>query len=177
MTIVFKSKKTKKKLYEQIELNTNVSKCLDSDTTTEKNRGRLEIRKVEVFDDLCNIDTQKDWIGLKRIVKVTRKTTILKSKKESIDISYYISSIKLSAKDYNEGIRSHWSIENSLHYVKDVTFKEDESLIHKGNAPEFFSIVRNMAINSFRKLNLDSIRQGIRLFGGKIEELGRLISA
>ena len=85
--------------------------------------------------------------------------------------------IELSAKDYNKGIRSHWSIENSLHYVKDVTFKEDESLICKGNAPEFFSIVRNIAINSFRKLNLDSIRQGIRLFGGKIEELGRLISA
>ena len=44
MTIVFKSKKTKKKLYEQIKFNTNVSKCLDSDTTIEKNRGRLEIR-------------------------------------------------------------------------------------------------------------------------------------
>jgi len=52
----------------------------------------------------------------------------------------------MTAKEYNIGIRNHWSVE-SMHYVKDVTFREDASLIRTGNAPTNFSIIRNITMN------------------------------
>jgi len=62
-----------------------------------------------------------DW-HKRDCVKVTRTTYTLKKELPSIDVSFYISSKKMLASQYNHGIRSHWAIENSLHYVKDVTF-------------------------------------------------------
>jgi len=126
-----------------------------------------------VFDDLYGIDTDNEWKGLKVLIKVTRE--IQKKNHKTEEIAYYISSIKLSAKEFNKGIRLHWSIENSLHYVKDVTFKEDELKIHKGNAPEIFSIVRNFSINAFRKLKVTNFQQGIRLFCGEIKQLAKVL--
>jgi len=65
----------------------------------------------------------------------------------------------------------HWSIENSLHYVKDVTFNEDNIKIKKENAPVIFSLIRNIVINAFRNSQYSSIKKAIRLLGGKIDEL------
>ena len=73
--------------------------------------------------------------------------------------------------EYNKGIRSHWAIENSLHYVKDVTFYEDASRIRTGNAPTNFSIIRNIAINVLRRLNFRSLPQAIRMLSGNIPKL------
>jgi len=80
----------------------------------------------------------------------------------------------LPASSYNKGIRSHWAIENSLHYVKDVTFKEDASLVRTGNAPTNFSIVRNIAINVLRRMDFMNFPQAIRMIGG---DIGRLMEA
>jgi predicted transposase YbfD/YdcC len=134
------------------------------------------MRKVSVYNDLYGIDEEK-FKGIKEIIKVTRTTykSRYSSKKPSVDVSYYISSKNLSAKDYNIGIRKHWLIENSLHYVKDVTFKEDASLIRSGNAPANFSIIRNFAINAFRTANFSNIAQAVRLLGGNIKELVSLL--
>lgn len=161
-------------MFEQIEFNTSVSEPIDTDVTVECNKGRIETREVEVYDDLYGIDTTNDWIGLKVLLKITRKVESKSGKEDKTkEVAYYIcSNDKLSAKEFNYGIRSHWSIENSLHYVKDVTFKEDESKIHKGNAPEIFSIVRNFAINGFRRLKTKNFKSGIRRFCGKIKILG-----
>ena len=136
----------------------------------EINRGRDERREVSVYNDLYGIDTSQ-WVGIKEVIKVER--TVYQPNKEtpSIDTSYYISSTRLQASDYNKGIRSHWAIENSLHYVKDVTFCEDTSRIRTGNAPTNFSIIRNIAINALRRLNFASFPQAIRLVGGNIPKL------
>jgi len=109
-------------------------------------------------------------------VKVTR--TVYKQKqdeKPTIETSYYISSRSISAKVYNQGIRSHWAIENSLHYVKDVTFREDASRIRTGDAPANFSLIRNIAINFLKRLDCISFKQAIRLFGGNIQVLAKLL--
>jgi len=128
---------------------------------------------VTVFDDLYGID-QTQWSGIQEIVKVERTTYTLKKESPSIDISYYISSTQLPASSYNKGIRSHWAIENSLHYVKDVTFGEDASLVRSGNAPTNFSIIRNIAINVLRRMDFISFPQAIRMIGG---DIGRLMEA
>ncbi len=62
-----------------------------------------------------------------------------------------------------------------MHYVKDVTFKEDNSKIITGNAPENYSIIRNIAINIFRENDFDSIASGIRLCCNKIFKLRDMI--
>lgn len=147
---------------------------IDYQETTEPNRDRFEVRGIEVYDDFYNINIKK-WFGIKEIVKVTRTTYFKKNDKCSIETSFYISSKKMSAEEYNHGIRAHWAVENSLHYVKDVTFGEDASLIRTGNAPTNFSIIRNIAINVLRRENFISFPQAIRMLGGDIEKLGRLL--
>jgi len=82
-----------------------------------------------------------------------------------------------NANEFNAGIRSHWAIENSLHWVKDVTFREDASRIRTGHAPENMSIMRNIAINAFRKCDFDNIAQAVRLTSHNIPWLMRILRA
>lgn len=167
---VLQVKKNQKRLLEQVVLNCSVSTAISTNETIEQNRGRDETRRVWVYSDLYGIDITQ-WFGIKQIVKVERVTFSNKKILPSVDISYHISSIETSASQYNKGIRSHWSIENSLHYVKDVTFHEDASRIRTGNAPTNFSIIRNIAINVLRRMNFNSFPQAIRMVGGDIPRL------
>jgi len=80
----------------------------------------------------------------------------------------------MTAKEYNIGIRNHWSVE-SMHYVKDVTFGEDASLIRTGNAPTNFSIIRNITMNILRRENYLNFPQAIRMIGGDIKKLYNLL--
>ena len=123
-----------------------------------------------MYDDLYGIDTTQ-WTGIRQLIKVVRLTYTHNKVLPSLDTSYYISSTECTAKEYNSGIRSHWSIENSLHYVKDVTFCEDASLIRTGNAPTNFSIIRNIAMNLLRRMHFINFPQAIRMVGGDISRL------
>lgn len=72
---------------------------------------------------------------------------------------------------FAKGIRGHWSVENRLHWVKDVIQHEDESGIKKGNGIEALSILKNMAINVSRELGFDSIKGASIHFASNIKEL------
>jgi len=80
----------------------------------------------------------------------------------------------MSAKEYNIGIRAHWSVE-AMHYVKDVTFAEDASLIRTKHAPTNFSIMRNIAMNVLRREKYINFPQAIRMIGGNIKRLCYLL--
>lgn len=114
---------------------------------------------------------------MKSIIKITRRVT--RKDKETEEIAYFISSLapEKMAELFNYGIRSHWAIENSLHYVKDKTFKEDASKISKGYSPENFTVFRNIALNIFRNHGWMNIAQAIRLVPNDIGELWNLILA
>ena len=148
---------------------------IDSDTITEKNRGREETRIAEVYDDLNDIDVK--WAGVRSIIRVCRK--VKRGNNETEEIAYFISSLPPTntAKTFNLGIRSHWAIENSLHYTKDKTFKEDESKIRTGNAPENFSVFRNIVLNIFRHHGWTNMAQAMRLAPNDVGELWNLIIA
>ena len=124
------------------------------------------------------MDNVKNWESIQSVIKIERIVNRGK-KKLTKEISYFISSLSAdnSPSFFSEGIRSHWSIENGLHYVKDVTFKEDASKIRTGNSPENMSLFRNIAINIFRKNRFNNMSQAIRLVSNDIYKIWKLIIA
>ena len=108
---------------------------------------------------------------------IKRKTKV--KTKQTTETAYFISSLPpaTNAKIFYEGIRSHWQIENGLHYVKDVTFKEDQSRIRTGNSPQNKSLIIDIVINIFRKNNYTNMAQAIRLVGNDIKLMWKMIIA
>ncbi len=72
----------------------------------------------------------------------------------SCDRRYYISSLDCTAQVFGMSVRSHWGIENSLHWVLDIAFREDESRIRKGFGPENFAAIRHIALNLLKKIRV-----------------------
>ena len=115
----------------------------------DKGHGRIEIRECWATSEIDWLDSKNNWSGLCSIIKI--KSTRIEKDKESQEIRYYISSLPAQAQKLLLAIRSHWGIENSLHWVLDVTFREDESRIRKKNAPENMAIVRHIVCNLLQK--------------------------
>jgi predicted transposase YbfD/YdcC len=109
-----------------------------------KIRNRLESRKAEVFFYPLLTDYHQ-WGLVKSIIKVTRFRRMFDTKKkvwqESDEVSFYISTIALSAEEFCQAIRQHWHIENKNHYVRDVTLGEDKSRIRIN--PHIFAKLRS----------------------------------
>lgn len=126
-----------------------------------------------VYDNLNNID--RGWKGLQTILQVERKTKTPKKKKVSQETAYYISSLKEDAFEFNRGIRGHWHIENTLHWTKDVVFKEDASKIKAGNAPENLSVIKNWVMAVFRINDYKSMTQAIRGVANDIKLMIKLL--
>lgn len=168
-------KGNQKSLYKQIKENVEKGAPLDIDISYEKNRGRKEMRISKVYNNFDNISTA--WTGLQSIVEIER--LVERNNKETREIAYYISSLSSNtkAKEFNRVIRNHWLIENSLHYVKDKTFKEDDSKIRKGSAPQNLSIIRNVAINIFRKHGYNNMAQAIRLVSDDLRKIYQMMIA
>lgn len=110
-----------------------------------KEHGRIEERKCYVSNDVEFIQNLKNWKNLKSIIMVEnyRET----GDDETRGKRYYISDLELSAEEFLKIIREHWEIENSLHWVLDVHFREDLSLSKKDNAIINFSTVRKFCYN------------------------------
>jgi predicted transposase YbfD/YdcC len=138
----------------------------------EKNRGRIEERQLSVYTDLRGISS--DWKGLKSIIQVERTRKI--KGKESHQTAYFISSLPatIPARVLLEGIRNHWKIE-SYHYIKDVTFKEDQSRVVTRHAPENISIVRTIVINILRNQSEKNIAKSIRTIAHRVKKIWKLI--
>lgn len=172
---IIQVKKNQLKLYQQIEINTwdGADAVSVSEEITRKS-GRTEKRKTLVFDNLTGIS--KEWIGLKRLIRVERMV-ICKSR-TSYETAFYISSLgNDDASKFAGHIRSHWGIENKLHWGKDVSMKEDKSKTAKGNAAENISILRNIAINLFRTNGFSSIKYATQFYANNVNELWRIISS
>ena len=97
---------------------------------------------------------------INRILKVTAKT--IQYGKVTNEVRYYISDLTENAKTFSHIIRSHWKIENSLHYVKDVSFEEDHSRIRTNQAPFIATVLRSIAINLFNINKCNNIKQARR---------------
>ena len=166
-------KKNQPGLYDTIEqIIADKSQQSIACATMEVNKGRTELRNVMVSDGTEAINP--GWKGLQQAVGVHR---MVKDKgKIREEMACFISSQYANAFLYAEGISSHWAIENSLHYVKDVTLKEDASKIAKGNGPHNISSIKNIGLNIFRTNQYTNMAQAIRLVANDINTLMFMIT-
>ena len=96
-----------------------------------------------------------EWPSLRSIGMVKSERRINGS--TTFETRYYISSLQGNATEFSRAVRSHWGIENCVHWVLDVAFREDESRIRKGNGAENFAILRRIALNLLRQENTSKI--------------------
>ena len=115
-------------------------------TKKETNHGRSEIRYHLILSDIKDlIDPDNQWEKLHSIGMI-ESVRIVKGK-TTIETRYYISGLQNNAQKFGESVRSHWGIENRLHWVLDVGFREDDCRIRKDNAPQNFAILRHISLN------------------------------
>lgn len=128
---------------------------LEQDITIDKDHGRLETRRCVVAQELSALGKQAQaWPGLKSVVMVESTREFINGRdkgKSSTEWRYYISSHQLNASEFNRKVRAHWSIENSCHWVLDMTFDEDDCRIRVGHGTQNFAILRRIALNLLKQ--------------------------
>ena len=125
-----------------------------------KGHGRIEIRRCWAVSDPLAFDyirNYQGWADLRTIIRVQRERRL--QEQQAQETSYYISSLPPDAQHLLHAIRRHWSIENSFHWVLDVTFGVDKSRIRMGNAPQNMAVLRHLALNIIKR---DTSKGGIK---------------
>jgi predicted transposase YbfD/YdcC len=143
--------------------------------TTDGDHGRIEERTYRVIGMPRLFTKKHDWAGLSSLVEVSSKREVkgdIQTEKR-----YYISSLPKDAKKLGKVIRSHWAIENTLHWIMDVSFHDDESRIRKGFAPENMAVIKHAALNLLQKNKgkRDSIKQLRKIAGWDNERLYQIL--
>ena len=171
---VIQAKGNQKTLYQEIQRVMREELPLDTFQIEEKGHGRHSLWSVSVFSAF-NSPKIKEWKGLKRFIHVHKEvfyTDIHAKKRFTNNDRLYISSVLSSdAEFFHNGIRNHWSIENKLHWVKDVIHNEDNNRMNTKNGPINQSIVSTIAINIHRKNGNSSITDSQIKFGANVKEL------
>ena len=128
---------------------------LKEDVTIDKGHGRIETRRCVVAHDLSAMgDAAEDWANLRSAVMIESTREMINGKdkgQSSTEWRYYISSLQDSAGEFNAKVRAHWSIENSCHWVLDMSFSEDDCRIRVRNGAQNFAILRRIALNLIKK--------------------------
>ncbi len=121
-------------------------------TTIEDDHGRQESRTVRVLPAAAHLSdfTLGAWLGLLSLVMVIRVVTCKATGVVSTEVAYYISSLRPNARRIGGAIRGHWSIENGLHWVLDVVFREDARRLYDRTAAENVSFLNRLALSVLR---------------------------
>ena len=154
-------KENQKQLLEEIKDEFMFSKDIVIDTTIDVGHGRIETRKCSVVSKLLFVGNENNkWTNLKQVIKI-ESIREFKNSEKPIETAtrYYISSLENNAQEYQKNIRSHWGVENKLHWTLDVGFSEDASRKRNKNAAQNYSVILKIALNLLK--NEKSEKQGI----------------
>lgn len=120
----------------------------DTYETLDRGHGRAEQRKCWVTSDQQYLDyiaEGAEWVGLRSLIMV--ETVRQTPEERTVNRRYFISSLPCDAQMVLRAVRTHWHIENRLHWVLDIAFREDESRVRKGHGAENFAVLRHLALN------------------------------
>jgi predicted transposase YbfD/YdcC len=133
----------------------------DYHRTINKGHGRIEIRECWTLTDeqyLAYLPQRDDWRDLCTVVKVRRERR--SGDQTQDEVGYYISSFAGSAAKHLQAVRHHWHIENCLHWVLDIAFREDAARLRNGHGAQNFAVLRHIALNLLKRET--SVKVGIK---------------
>jgi len=131
-------------LYFQTELKN----LMETAKTTEKSHGRYETREMVISKDIAWLDPERKWKNLSGIGMLTSTQEKIGSDEAQTAVHYFIFSIPdATAEQILSAKRSHWGIENALHWTLDVAYNEDNCRARAGNAAIVFNLMRHLSLN------------------------------
>ena len=148
-------------LFTDLEQSRFTAYTYDTAKTVDKDHGRIEIRQAWTISDpvlLGHLRNTDRFKNLQTIMKVRHERYLEGT--VSCEEHYYIASLKTSAATLLAAKRTHWQVENALHWVLDIAFREDESRLRKGSGAHNFAILRHIALNALKQET--SVKLGIR---------------
>jgi predicted transposase YbfD/YdcC len=144
--------------------------------TVDGDHGRIESRTYTAIHDVAWLQERHDWPGLQAVVMVESTREI--GEKIERETRFYITSLVWLAIQLGPVIRDHWAVENSLHWVMDMIFRDDECRIRTDHAPANFTTLKHIAINLIRKApGKDSLRLKRKVAAWDDDFLASLIAA
>ncbi len=150
--------------------------AVSRDQTVDGDHGRIETRTTSVIHDVAWLQERHRWPGLAAIVVVDSIREL--GGKVERETRFYITSLLLSAAQIGLMVRDHWAIENSLHWVMDMTFRDDECRVRTDHAPANFTTIKHMAHNLLRRApGKDSLRLRRKTAAWDDDFLASLIAA
>jgi predicted transposase YbfD/YdcC len=139
-------------LFDDLEATAFTAYAHDVARTVDNDHGRIEIREAWTITDakvIAPLRTATKWPQLKAVVKVCAQRKL--DGETSVDTRYFIASFPGTAQQLLRGVRTHWAIENSLHWVLDISFREDECRLRKDHGAHNFAILRHIALNLLKQ--------------------------
>jgi predicted transposase YbfD/YdcC len=129
-----------------------------SNSTVDGDHGRIETRTSMVSTDIAWLQQDHDWPGLTAVGKVVRAREMADN--TTTETAYYLLSTPITPERFGEVVRSHWGVENRLHWCLDVTMNEDRMRNRMDNGPQNLAILRHMALNLIR---IESSKGSLRM--------------
>ena len=144
--------------------------------TVDGDHGRIETRTYTAIHEVTWLQERHEWPGLKGVVMVESTREI--GEKVERETRFYITSLVMLANQLGPVIRSHWAVENSLHWVMDMIFRDDECRVRTDHAPANFTTIKHMAHNLIRRApGKDSLRLKRKVAAWDDDFLASLIAA
>jgi predicted transposase YbfD/YdcC len=148
--------------------------------TIDKDHGRLEIRRHAVCHDVAWLFSDRRYPGERAFPDLAMigmvESATERDGRTKQERRYYLSSARLDPKTFARAARGHWGIENRLHWVLDVVFRDDLARLRSGHGPENIAVVRHMALNLLRQAQpTTSLKNRRKLAGWNLDYLDRLI--
>lgn len=137
-------------LEEDVKLTVRLTKPESEWVEDSFGHGRIEQRKCTLYNNLSSVGNAEAWKDLHAVVKIEATRYFKSNGKEEKETRLYITSSKKNAEVIGKAVRSHWGIENNLHWQLDVSFNEDDSRKRAGYAAQNFSMLNRIALNMIK---------------------------
>jgi predicted transposase YbfD/YdcC len=145
-------------LFQSVRQDQTVNFTISQTQSVEGEHGRIETRHYWSINAPDWLSGFEDWADLQSLILVEAKREI--KDQVSTQLRYYLSSLAPDAQRAAQAVRGHWAIENSLHWVLDVVFREDDSRVRIGNAPENLALVRKITHNLLQQEK--TLKRGVK---------------